>query len=148
MKIKIIAEKSWGYKDTDHSIEILDEGELVNMIKDEDIPNYEPIIGELSDYKGYTMERINGPSGGTYTVVDLNPIFFVWAYNRKEWVGIKKDYIECISELDGNTENIETAGPFKLNEKCARLIKQAYKSNIPDELVLYTPPSQLSDVDV
>jgi len=189
MKITIISESSWGYKDQELSINVPEDRELCEIINDKDIPSFsercriDPRVEKVNDgpgyfkvalpkkpkatifdeylsyfkevfdkeskvtvfdeYLGYTCQRINGYLMRSFPAVEIYPFYMLWAEERGEWVGIKFHYLGCDTEVDGNTECIETAGPFKLNRKCAELIKQAYRSKIPVEKILHTHPSEL-----
>lgn len=126
--------------------------------------NKQPETTTFDDYLPYFSDRLNRtPKVTTLTehlgasdpnpvhsfpAVEVYPFYMVWIDKRGEWVGIKFHYMGCDSELDGKTETIETAGPYKLSQRCAELIRQAYKSQVPDEKILYTPPSKLEKISV
>jgi hypothetical protein len=143
--ITIIAESSFGYKDQDHSIEIPDSGDLDTLVAEEDVPNgKEPEVTVFAEYLSYTSQRVNRPSVRSFPAVNIGNFYMLWMEKRKGWVGIKYNYLGCQSELDGNTETIETAGPFKLDERCAELIRKAYGAqSFPLEKVLHAEPSEI-----
>ena len=143
VKIRIIAEKSFGYENKDLSIEIPEKGNLEKLVNAEDIPETEPKSTQFAEYLGYTNQRINRHLINSFPAVEMSPFFMIWISERKECVGIKYKYAGCDSELDGVTETIKTDGPFRLNENCAELIRKAYRSRAPIEKVLHTSPDEL-----
>ncbi|MFH0949045.1 MAG: hypothetical protein V1802_00995 [Candidatus Aenigmatarchaeota archaeon] len=147
IKITIIAEKSFGYRDEDLSINIPEEGDLDNIVSDENIPkDREPKITTFTEYLGCTSQKSNRHLVHSFPAVEVYPFYMLWIEKRNEWVGIKYHYLGCDSELDGITECIRTAGPYKLNQKHAELIRQAYKNQIPIEEVLHASPFRLEGI--
>jgi hypothetical protein len=147
MKITIIDEVP-GRKEKDLSIEIPDAGEIATEIGKDDIPkNVSVRLETFSEYRGYTRHFINKEKELCFPSVALSSkthatyphLKFLWIEGRKEWIGLKHSY-NCLMGLD---EEIEADGPYRLNERAASLIKRAYRSNIPLENVLHTPPSEL-----
>jgi hypothetical protein len=143
-KIRIIAENSFGHDNQDLSITVPDSENLAKMIGANDIPKSAvPKATTFEEYLGYTNQRINASSALSFPAVEVRPLYMLWMEKRREWIGIKFDYTGSNNELDGMTEYIETEGPYKLDERCAQLIRRAYRSMIPLENVLHTPPLEL-----
>jgi hypothetical protein len=142
-KIRIVAESSFGHNNQDISIEVPDRGELAETLDCKSLPNMEPKKETFTEYLGETDQRINAHTVKSFQAIGMRPFYLLWMENRGEWVGVKFDYMGSNSEPDSVMEHIETAGPYRLGEDCAKLIKSAYKSKIPLENVLHTPPSEL-----
>jgi hypothetical protein len=142
-RIRLIAETSFGHKDDDLSVEVPDKGELTEILDCKNLPKIEPKRETFTEYLGETGHRINSHMEESFPAVEMRPFYMLWMENRGEWVGIKFSYLGSTSELDGVTEYMETGGPYRLDRGCAKLIKRAYKSRVPLENIIHTPPSEL-----
>jgi hypothetical protein len=142
ISIEIIEEHSFGHPNKDKSIDVPETGDIGQLVDDAEIPKTDaPKVTTFYQHIGCSVDATGYRS---FPAVEMNPWYMLWISERGEWVGIKFDYQGFTQEPDGNNEWIETAGPFKLNQKCAELIRQAYKTNVPLEKVLCTPPEKLT----
>lgn len=137
---------SLGYPDQDKSVEIPETGDLPERDSDGKSfldsldKNMEPKVGQLREH--YGARGTNQHLSRSFPAVELHLFYMVWIEGRHEWVGVKFHYLGCDQDLDGHNECIETGGPFRLDERCAELIRKAYDVRTTQD-VLRTSPTTL-----
>lgn len=152
MRIRIIAETVFGEPDKDQSIEIPEEGEL--ECKLDSTPDETPVVTKFTEH---LCRRQHYPAV-SFPAISLGNLYMIWVDERKEWVGIKYEFISRDPEgsapgsgaiYQGYDENVLSSGPYALDKEHTRKILEAYgisEGTLTLEQVLHTKPSELEKI--
>ena len=138
--ITIVASRVFGMNDADESIYIPGH-EIEKEIKSISVGTV-----NITEFKEYHCRGMKSP--WSFPAVKKGNLYMIWITERDEWVGIEYEDRGSHYEgmIQGFDEDIYSAGPFKLNDECARLILKAYNNpSITIDEVLHTSPTKLKE---